>query len=123
LKSKAVVIGTVRSYIAPEGFNLAGLKTEEAAEDILNLRKLVKNHVRLALIDKQLGAYLINTDMPQNKIEWLVTLQKIPLRNGFIKTAGSDWNKKLHDFNNGLAILQRKGIVEEILKKHHLSTD
>jgi polar amino acid transport system substrate-binding protein len=120
LKAKNVVIGTVRGYIGPEGFNQAGLQTEEVTEDMLNLRKLVNNHIRLALMDKQLGADLLKKMGAENDIEWLVTLQKIPLRNGILKTDRGDWRKRLEDFNKGLTLLKNKGIIEQVLKKHHL---
>jgi polar amino acid transport system substrate-binding protein len=120
LNTRNVVIGTVRGYISPEGFNQAGLKNEEVTEDILNLRKLVNNRIRLALMDKQLGAYLLKKDMTRHDIEWLVTLQKIPLRNGIMKTAKGDWRIKRDDFNKGLAIIKSKGMIEQVLKKHDL---
>lgn len=121
LKAKGVVIGTVRGYISPKGVGKAGLKTEEVTEDIQNMRKLVNNRIRLALVDKQLGAYLMKKTGGENDVKWLVTLQKIPLRNGIMKNAKGDWEKRLHDFNKGLAILKSKGVIAQVLKEHHLS--
>jgi hypothetical protein len=80
------------------------------------MKKLVNNRIRLALVDKKLGAYLLKKTGEENDIEWLVTLQKIPLRNGIMKNAKGDWRKKLNDFNKGLAILRKKGVVAQILK-------
>ncbi|MBA4421640.1 MAG: hypothetical protein C0390_00915 [Syntrophus sp. (in: bacteria)] len=120
LKAKGIAIGTVRAYISPEGFDQAGLKTEEVTEDLLNMRKLVNHRIRLALVDRQVGAYLLKKEGRENDIDWLVTLQKIPLRNGIMKNAKGDWKKKLADFNKGLAILKGKGVVARVLKEHHL---
>jgi polar amino acid transport system substrate-binding protein len=117
---KNIVIGTVRGYISPDGFNQAGLMTEEVTEDILNLKKLVNHRIRLALVDKQLGAYLFKKHLPKNDIEWLTTLQKIPLRNGIIKTAKGNWKKRRDDFNTGLTMLKNQGVVKQILEKHGL---
>ena len=121
LKAKDVVIGTVRGYISPKGVEQAGLKTEEVTEDIQNMRKLVNNRIRLALVDKQLGAYLVKKIGVENDVKWLVTLQKIPLRNGIMKNAKGDWEKRLHDFNKGLAILKSKGVIAQVLREHNLS--
>ena len=121
LKAKDVVIGTVRGYISPKGVDQAGLRTEEVTEDIQNMRKLVNNRIRLALVDKQLGAYLMKKMGVENDVKWLVTLQKIPLRNGIMKNAKGDWKKRLHDFNKGLAILKSKGVIAQVLKEHQVS--
>jgi len=121
LKAKDVVIGTVRGYISPKGVGKAGLKTEEVTEDIQNMRKLVNNRIRLALVDKQLGAYFMKKIGVENDVKWLVTLQKIPLRNGIMKNAKGDWKKRLHDFNKGLAILKSKGVIAQVLKEHQVS--
>jgi len=120
LKEKNVVVGTVRGYINPEGFIQAGIKTEEVTEDLLNMRKLVGDRIRLALVDRFLGIHLLKNEGTDNAVEWLATLQKIPLRNGIMKNAKGDWKKKLDDFNRGLAILKSKGVLEQILKEANL---
>jgi polar amino acid transport system substrate-binding protein len=120
LKAKDVVIGTVRGYIDPEGFLQAGLRTEVVTEDLQNMKKLVAGHIRLALTDRILGAYLLKKEGRDNDIEWLVTLQKIPLRNGIMKNAKGDWEKKLHDFNEGLALLRSKGVIEQVMQEYQL---
>jgi len=120
LKAKNVVIGTVRGYIDPEGFLQAGLKTEVVTEDLQNMRKLAAGHIRLALTDRVLGAYLLQKEGKGDEVEWLVTLQKIPLRNGIIKNSKGDWEKKLAGFNRGLAFLKSTGIVEQVTKDYHI---
>jgi polar amino acid transport system substrate-binding protein len=120
LKAKDVVIGTVRGYIDPEGLLQAGLKTEVVTEDLQNMKKLVAGHIRLALTDRILGAYLLKKEGKSNDVEWLVTLQKIPLRNGIMKNAKGDWEKKLADFNKGLALLKSKGVIEQVMKEYQL---
>jgi len=117
LKAENVVIGTVRGYINPEGLTQSGVKIEEVKEDRQNIEKLVNNRIRLALIDRQLGAYFAKQLGYENSIEWLVTLQRIPLRNGFMKNAKGDWQKKMDDFNRGLAILKEKGGIDQILQE------
>lgn len=117
LKAENVVIGTVRGYINPEGLIESGVTIEDVKEDRQNIEKLIHNRIRLALVDKQLGAYLAKQLGYENDIEWVVTLQRIPLRNGFMKNAKGDWQKKMDDFNRGLAILKEKGVIDQILKE------
>jgi polar amino acid transport system substrate-binding protein len=119
LKAKGVVIGIVRSYINPEGFDQWGLRVEEVADDVLNIRKLMHQRIRLVLVDRQVGAFLLKKEgLAENGMEWLVTLQKIGLCNAVMKNAQGDWKKKRDDFNKGLEILKRKGVIQEILKAH-----
>jgi len=120
LKAKKVVIGTVRSYLSPKGFDQAGLMTEEVTEDLLNMRKLVNNRIRLALVDRRLGSYLLKQEGRENEIEWLATLQRVPLRNGIMKRARGDWKKKLADFNRGLAKVKKQGVIRQVMKEYRL---
>lgn len=117
LKAENIVVGTVRGYINPEGLTQSGVAMEEVKEDRQNIEKLFNNRIRLVLIDRQLAAYLTKQLGYENDIEWLVALQRIPLRNGFMKNAKGDWQKKMDDFNRGLAILKEKGVIEQILKE------
>ncbi len=119
LKTEDVVVGTVRGYINPEGVTQSGVKLEEAKDDRQNIRKLVNGRIRLALIDKQLGAYFAKQFGCENDIEWLTTLQRIPMRNGFMKNAKGDWKKKMDDFNRGLTILKEKGVIDQIFQEFH----
>lgn len=120
LKEKNVVVGTVHGYINPQSFVQAGIKTEEVTNDLQNMKKLLANRIRLVLVDKNLGVHLLKKQNEENDIEWLVTLQKIPLRNGIMKNAKGDWEKKLGDFNKGLRILIDQGVVEKILKEYNI---
>jgi hypothetical protein len=47
----------VRGYISPKG-GLAGIGSEEEAEDLLNMKKLLNSPIRLALVDKRGGTHL-----------------------------------------------------------------
>jgi len=120
LKAKKVVIGTVRAYIHPKGFDQAGLLTEEVTEDLLNMRKLVNNRIRLALVDRRLGSHLLKKEGREKEIEWLATLERLPLRNGIMKKAPGDWKKKLADFNRGLAKIRKQGVIGKVMKEHQL---
>lgn len=121
LKSQNAVIGTVRGYISPKVLHQAGIASEEEAEDLLNMKKLLKNRIRLALVDRRVGTHLMGKSGRETDIVWLVTLQKLPLRNAVIKTARGDWKKRQTDFNRGLALIAGRGDVARILREHHLS--
>jgi polar amino acid transport system substrate-binding protein len=121
LKSENVVIGTVRGYISPKGLLQAGIGSEEEAEDLLNMKKLLNNRIRLALVDRRVGTHLVKKSGQDERIQWLVTLQQLPLRNAVIKTARGDWKKRLADFNRGLALITRRGDVTRILREQRLS--
>lgn len=121
LKAEHAVIGTVRGYISPRGLQQAGIGSEEVAEDLLNMKKLLSNRIRLALVDRRVGTHLMKKSGQEERIQWLVTLQKLPLRNAVIKTARGDWKRRLADFNRGLALIARRGDVARILREHHLS--
>ncbi len=120
LKAKNVKIGTVRGYVNPKGFDEAQLNVEEAKDDLTNMRKLLKGRLQLVVIDKQIGAYMVKTDMPESAdaIEWVATLQRQPLMNGILKNAKGDWQKRLAEFNKGLDIIKQNGALEKILKDH-----
>lgn len=121
LKARNVMVGVVRGYINPEGFAESGVQTEEVGEDLLNLRKLVANRVRLTISDKNMGLYLMKKEGKTAEIVWLTTLQRIPLRLGIMKKAQGDWEKKRDDFNKGLKRLQDKGVVDQIFQEYDLS--
>jgi len=120
LKSHRIKVGNVRGYATPKGFDEAGLNVDLVKDDLTNIKKLVKGRLQLILIDKQVGMHLIKIDMPDrmDEIEWLVTLEAMPLMNGIIKPNKKNWQTILNDFNKGLSILKSKGVVTDILKKH-----
>ncbi|RQW88493.1 MAG: hypothetical protein EHM79_05570 [Geobacter sp.] len=120
LQSRDVVIGTVKGYINPTGLETAGIKTEEVSEDLLNMKKLINQRIRLALVDRNVGWYLLKKSGQEQRVAWLVTLQKLPLHNAIIKTAKGNWGKRLVDFNRGLAVLNTQGTVSKILKEYHI---
>ncbi len=120
LKAQRTKIGIVRGYVNPEGFDEAQMVVEMVKDDILNMRKLAYDRIQLVMIDKQVGAYMVRTHMPNyiNSIEWLVTLQKQPMLTGIVKNSKTDWQKRLADFNKGLGMIKQNGTLEKILKEH-----
>ena len=118
---KPYLIGMVRGYVYPPAFEHATyLKREEVTEDIQNLKKLVANRVDLIIIDKGMAKYLIKTMLPeaQDKLEWLEPAIEISPQYLVISKQASDYQRKLDDFNRGLAQLMQEGGLEKIRTKY-----
>ncbi len=120
LKANGTKIGIVRGYVNPEGFDEAKMNVDEATDDLTNMRKFIGGRTQLVIIDKQIGAYIVKSNMADSigTIEWLTTLQKKPLMNGILKNAKGDWQKRLADFNKGIGIIKQNGTLDKILKEH-----
>jgi polar amino acid transport system substrate-binding protein len=118
LKSENILVGGVKDYIYPKGFMDAGITIEEVSEDILNIKKLANGRIRLALIDRLTGAYLANTLGLGSEIQWLATLDRIPLRIGIMKKPGFEWKTNLVEFNATVAKMRVDGTFKRILEHH-----
>lgn len=112
-------IGTVRGYANPPAFDAARLTTDEAVDDLTNLRKLSVGRLDLVLIDKALAAYLMKKDLPAAgaMVGWRdPPVLVMPLYVGFAKKRPG-YEKRLADFNRGLAEIRRNGELERIFKR------
>ena len=118
LKNKNIIVGTVAGYINPKELYSAGIQTEEVSNDALNMLKLANGRIRLVLIDKQLGYYLAEKQKNLDQIEWLATLEIIPLRIGIMKNSAYDWQERLADFNAALFAMKKDGTLSSILTRH-----
>jgi polar amino acid transport system substrate-binding protein len=114
-------IGIVRGYAAPHGFDTATLSGMQAVtNDIQNLRKLALGRIDLAWIDKAQAAYLIETQAPEltGLLEWMEPpFEVIPLFLGLSKQRPG-YQKRLDDFNRGLAELSKTGRLDRIRIDH-----
>ncbi|MHB9152082.1 MAG: substrate-binding periplasmic protein [Spirochaetales bacterium] len=118
LKNQNIIVGTVAGYINPKELYDANIQTEQVSDDALNMLKLANGRIRLVLIDKRLGAYLAEKQKTLDQIEWLMTLEIIPLRIGIMKNSSGDWRKRLADFNAALLAMKRDGTLSAILARH-----
>jgi polar amino acid transport system substrate-binding protein len=113
-------IGVVRGYANPAGFDEAKLQTLEVTFDLQNLQKLQKGRIDLAIIDKWVAQYLIQTEFAEfaAELEWIEPpLETKPQYITFSKKAPG-YEQKLLDFNQGLKQLIEEGGVKAILAKH-----
>lgn len=115
------VVGVVRGYVNPPEFEaVTTIKRDEAVDDAMNLNKLCHNRIDLALVERGVGIFVLNSQLPecQDKLEWMgAVLTSDPLYLGISKkTAGA--STKIADFNEGLKLLTADGTLQEILTKH-----
>jgi polar amino acid transport system substrate-binding protein len=113
-------IGVVRGYTNPPAFEKADLQKQEVTTDEQNLRKLVKHRIDLALIDKEVARYIIDTKFPHYAqfIEWMEpTLETIFLHLAISKAA-KHHERKLRDFNRGLKLIAEDGTLLRIMETH-----
>lgn len=116
-------VGVSLGYNYPAEIINSGIITEDAVNDLSNLRKLAAGRFDLVLLERQVGEYLIklNPDL-QGKLAWQgQTLIKIPLIAGFIKTQAPEpnWTEL---YSKGLSILRKSGEYERILRGSNQTT-
>ena len=113
-------VGVGRGYATPPGFEEASLKTSLAKDDEENLRKLHKGRVDLALTDKLVARYIINTKIPDAipDLEWLPPALHVETNHFAISQKAEDFNTKIADFNRGLAAIEADGTLETIIAEH-----
>lgn len=115
-------IGIVRGYRNPPEFEAAELRTEIANSDKVNLIKLANERLDLILVDRAVAKHIVAKELPQYTDELVSIeppLEVLPLYL-LISRKTEDYQRKLDDFNRGLAILEKDGGVQAILKRHGL---
>ncbi|MBF0264167.1 MAG: transporter substrate-binding domain-containing protein [Gammaproteobacteria bacterium] len=117
---KPYKIGVVRGYVNTKAFDAASfLNKKETKNDLQNIKKLVKNRIDLAVIDKYAALDLIK----QHKIKKADKLSFIeaPLENKPLYLCVSkkikDSSVILEAFQKGLDQLKESGEVEKIINK------
>ena len=116
---REVRIGVVNGYANPPRFDAANLPIESAVDDLANLRKLLAGRVDLALIDKGVGAHLLETHLREaaGKLVWLEpSLSEIPLFTVFskIRPEGERFAAAL---SRGIGDLQGSGRLAMLLQQ------
>jgi polar amino acid transport system substrate-binding protein len=112
-------IGVVNGYANPPRFDAANLQIEGAVDDLANLRKLLAGRVDLALIDKGVGAHLLETQLRAGagKLVWLdPAVSEIPLYTVFskIRPEGERFTAAL---SRGIGDLQGSGRLALLLQQ------
>lgn len=117
---KDLVIGIVRGYVNPKGFDEADLYTVEVTYDIQNLKRLAKNRIDLALIDKRLADFLIDIELPdfRDSLEWMEPALEYKMQYLCISKKTKNPGLLINQFNKGLKSIKKSGMYHRILSKH-----
>ncbi|SHO43077.1 substrate-binding periplasmic protein [Desulfopila aestuarii] len=116
---KALKIGVVRGYVNTEDFDKADyLQKEEANDDITNLRKLLAGRLDLVVIDKFVGLYLIQQEMPDKagEIEFVSPALEEKTLHVLISKKTANADAKMQAFNDGLKKIKDSGRLDELMK-------
>ncbi|MBK7002972.1 MAG: transporter substrate-binding domain-containing protein [Rhodoferax sp.] len=120
-------IGVVNEYVNTVEFdenpNITKIK-EYAVSDELNVRKLIGDRFNMIFIDQNVANYIVNKLPDSERIHRDFEFVEPPLENKdfyICFSRKSPFHKeKMADFNRGYRILEEKGIVESIMKRHNL---
>ena len=112
-------VGIVRGYGYPPRILGSGIVTEEAVDDISNLRKLAARRFDLVLLERLVGEHLMAGDSElRGQLIWQEpALERIPLVVGFSapQAVQPDWAAI---FERGPRELHASGEYLRILKRH-----
>lgn len=121
---KPYVIGVVRGYVNPPEIDNADYLSKEIVDNnIQAFKMLLDKRIDIAILDKNVGNYLINLHFPEkaNQLEWVSPVSNIEIQYvGFSKRA-ENYQKKLRDFNRGLEEIKQDGTYQRILMKHGIN--
>lgn len=119
---KRHTIGIVKGYAYPEAFFNAQLKTINVTKDEQNMALLCRGLIDLALTDKTVGMYIVQTRYSEcaKKIQWLEPSINIETNHLVISRKVKDHRLIISAFNRGLMTLQQKDGIRKILEKHGL---
>ena len=118
---KPFKIGVVRGYADPPAFEKATyLQKTVANTDEQNMRKLLLGSIDLALMDKYVGAYVINTKFPDKKNEFVWIDPPLKIDNQYVAFSKKVKNveTKVQAFNEGLKLFLKKKLHQPIMEKH-----
>ncbi|WP_431288203.1 substrate-binding periplasmic protein [Roseateles chitinivorans] len=112
-------IGVVNGYANPPRFEAANLPVEGAVDDLANLRKLLAGRVDLALIDKGVGAHLLETHLrgSAGQLVWLEpSVSEVPLYTVFSKVR-PEGERFAVALSRGIGDLQGSGKLAMLLQQ------
>ncbi len=115
---RRLTIGVVNGYANPPAIEEAQLKLDPAMDDLHNLRKLLVGRIDLALIDKGVAHYLLQTQLPAGLTEltWLEpAVTEIPLYAALSRHS-PEARSNLAAFNASLDRMQKDGELDRLLK-------
>jgi hypothetical protein len=117
-----VHIGAVRGYALPKALAGANILFDPADNDDALVKKLLAGRDELILTDKAVGTYYANKQGADaaGKLQWLFSVESLPLRTGVVKSGKAGWQTVVKDYNHALAGLLKDGTVARELKEYGL---
>lgn len=115
---RRLTIGVVNGYANPPAIEEAQLRLEPAVDDLRNLRKLLLGRIDLALIDKGVAHYLLQTQLPTGLTEltWLEpSVTETPLYAALSRRS-PEAQARAAEFNLGLDKIHKDGELDQLLK-------
>ncbi|UVE18889.1 transporter substrate-binding domain-containing protein [Pseudomonas sp. LS44] len=113
-------VGIVRGYGYPQTLLHSGFRSEEAVDDLSNLRKLAARRFDLVLLERVVGEHLIASHATlRGQLIWQGrSLERTPLLVGFLpqRPGEPDWAAT---FERGLRELHATGDYMRIIRKHN----
>ncbi|SLM32445.1 ABC-type amino acid transport/signal transduction systems, periplasmic component/domain [Desulfamplus magnetovallimortis] len=114
-------IGVVMGYVNTVEFDAADFLTkDESPSDLVNLKKLLANRIRLMVADKFVGLNLLQQNMPDkiNEVEFVEP--PLEVKDLYVCIPKNRANaEKIHAaFDKGLAEMNADGTIEKILKDY-----
>jgi polar amino acid transport system substrate-binding protein len=115
-------IGVVRGYANPPEFEKERpvLQVQEVTDEFINLKKLIRGRIDLAIMDKRLGIYTLASKLP-DYIDYIepseTVLKHDPLHVGFSRMVNGI-QLKVEAFKRGLEKIKKNGTVDKIIVRH-----
>ena len=121
---KNYTIGVVRGYVNPKEIDNADYLTKEVLDNNLQaLKMLVSGRIDLAVLDKNVGEYLVKRYLvdDKDKLEWVSPIENKEVQYIGFSRNSSQCSKTLQAFNLGLEKIKQDGTYARILHKHGIS--
>lgn len=114
---KPYVIGVVRGYVNTEEFdNASYLQIEEVMGDQQNFQKLLQKRIDLVVADRNVGLWLLKKKFPKHTDR--IDIVDLPLDTKTLHLCISksipDGQEIIRAFNDALATMVRKGVIDEL---------
>nr|WP_315250230.1 transporter substrate-binding domain-containing protein [uncultured Duganella sp.] len=113
-------IGGVSGYWYESMFKAAGIPLDVAVNDLSNFRKLQVGRFDLAIVDENVGNYLVRTRFPQQAGFHSLQTPFYVSENVLMVSRSPANQALLVKFNRALAGLRKSGVYDDIVNRHKL---
>lgn len=116
-------IGGVRGYSYIDKFKKVGIDLSLVGSDIQNLKMLTRNRIDFIIADDLVGWHLVKNNFRSQRTSFGALAAPFIKGNSHLMISPIYPNSKLlqQRFNLALMRIKKRGVISNILKKHHLS--